>query len=181
MDLRHLVTRFAGDGVLQAIVLRPGRELPAHAVERARAIPGRGLDGDRSALRARRPGGSKREVTLLQAEHLPLIAAWLRRDAIDPLLLRRNLIVAGLNLLSARSPWRDTPVVLHIGEAVVLEITGPCDPCSKMERDLGPGAYNVLRGHGGVTARVLVEGMITVGDRVWLATGNGQVEPSPSG
>ncbi|MFN9775218.1 MAG: MOSC domain-containing protein [Burkholderiales bacterium] len=165
--LRALASTFPRAGRLEAIVLRPARGEPARRVECTLAIAARGLDGDRGALRASRaPGGGARQVTLIQAEHLPLFAAWLQRDAIDPAVLRRNLVVRGLNLLSARSPLRDMRLALCIGAAVRLELTGPCDPCSKIERDLGAGAYNALRGHGGVTARVLDGGEFAVGDRI---------------
>ena len=176
-DLRALTRRFANPGRLQAIMLRPGRDQAALAVQRTEAHAGQGLVGDRS-YRSAGPGTGKRQVTLLQAEHLPVIAALAgvrgaelaRRDGgLDPLLLRRNLVVAGLNLLATRSLFKDQPLLLHLGSSVVLEVTGPCEPCSKMEALLGPGGYNAMRGHGGVTARVLQGGWLALGDTVWCA------------
>ena len=166
--LRDLLSNFAGSGRLEAILLRPARGEAAMAVERVESLAGRGLAGDRSS-RAGRSGG-RRQITLIQAEHLPLIAAWTGRERLDPGILRRNLVIAGINLIAGRSPLRDLCVQLHIGESVILELTGPCDPCSKMERELGHGAYNAMRGHGGMTARVLVGGPLTVGDPVRLST-----------
>ncbi len=166
-DLRLLTRCFPLPGRLQAIWLRPGRDRPAQAVPEALALVDRGLDSDRSAARApSRPGGSKRQVTLLQAEHLPVVAALLQREAIDPGLLRRNLVVSGLNLLATKPLFSDQPLLLALGDEVLLQVTGPCDPCSKMEERLGPGAYNALRGHGGMTARVLRGGRLQVGDGV---------------
>ena len=136
---------------------RPGRQRLATPtpVQSAVVRAGTGIDGEHHA----KSGRSKRQVTLIQAEHLPVIAAILKRDAIDPGLLRRNLVVSGINLIALKDRK------FKIGE-VLLEGTGPCDPCSRMEENLGPGGYNAMRGHGGITAQVLEGGDIQVGDEV---------------
>ncbi|MDM0115503.1 MOSC domain-containing protein [Variovorax sp. J22R133] len=166
-DLRELTSSFPHAGRLDAIVLRPARRAPVRCVTEALALAGRGLEGDRAVLRASTAvGGGKRQVTLIQAEHLPVIAALSRHAAVGAELLRRNLVISGLNLLAARSLFRDQPMHLCIGAEVVLDITGPCEPCSRMEEALGAGGYNAMRGHGGVTARVLAGGRLQCGDVV---------------
>ncbi|MFL6696809.1 MAG: MOSC domain-containing protein [Vitreoscilla sp.] len=165
-DLRSLTARFARAGRVEAIHLRPGRDQAAVAVPSARALAGRGLEGDRSAARPPSgPAGGKRQLTLIQAEHLPLIRLWSGRDvtAAD---LRRNLVVSGTNLLACFSLFADRPLQVRLGPDVLIVVTGPCDPCSKMETLLGPGGYNAMRGHGGITARVIQGGVISVGDAV---------------
>ncbi len=166
-DLRELTRQFPTAGRIDAIFLRPKRDAAALRVDSVIAEVGRGLLGDRSAERVpARPGGGKRQVTLIQAEHLPLIGAWSGQAPLDPATLRRNLVVSGINLLALRSPFADQPLRVCIGPEVVLVMTGPCDPCSKMEAALGLGGYNVMRGHGGLTARVVRGGRLTLGDTV---------------
>lgn len=128
-------------------------------LDRATALVNRGLEGDRVSVR----GGGKRQVTLVQAEHLDVIARLLGRAPgapIDPVLLRRNLVVAGINLKSLER------MRFRVGDDVVLEGTGPCEPCAKMDVALGDGAFHAMRGHGGITAKVIEGGVITIGDAI---------------
>ncbi|MEO5880793.1 MAG: MOSC domain-containing protein [Caldimonas sp.] len=168
-SLRDLTRRFVGEGRIEAILLRPARLEPMTSVLEVEAEPGRGLIGDRRSLSLRTGElAQKREVTLYQAEHLPVIASWLGLQSLEPARLRRNLVVSGINLSSMRSPFADVQLEWQFGERVILEVTGSCDPCSRMESELGQGGYNALRGHGGMTARVLVGGTIRVSDSVRL-------------
>jgi|TARA_B100001971_G_scaffold103891_1_gene95656 MOSC domain-containing protein YiiM len=105
---------------------------------------------------------SKRQVTLIQQEHLIAVASILGKKNIDPKLTRRNIMVSGINLLSLKHQQ------FKIGNAI-LETTGICAPCSLMEENLGAGGYNAMRGHGGITANVIVEGKIKLDDKVELS------------
>jgi len=169
MTLRDLCQQYATEGRIETIILRPARGESAVVVDEARAEPGRGLLGDRlaNAVRSGRQS-SKRELTLFQAEHLTVVANWCGLAELEPARLRRNLVVSGLNLIAMRSPFPDVTLEWAVGDEVIIQITGPCDPCSKIAAELGLGSYNALRGHGGMTARILSGGLIRVGDRVRL-------------
>lgn len=151
--LAELMSRFPRAGRLEWIGLRPARRAEPLTPPAADVDAG-GLVGDRYAGRS-----GRRAVTLIQAEHLAVVAALCGCESVDPALLRRNLVVSGINLWALRDGQ------LRIGE-VVLAGTGACDPCSRMEEALGEGGYNAMRGHGGITARVITPGCLRLGDPV---------------
>jgi MOSC domain-containing protein YiiM len=139
------------------IGVRPQRDAPVQQLADVEVVAERGLSGDRAARG--RPSG-KRQVTLIQAEHLPVLASLLGRTELPPALLRRNLAIAGINLLSL------IKLRFAVGSDVILVGTGPCAPCAKMDAALGPGGFQAMRGHGGITARVTGPGWIRLGDPV---------------
>ena len=124
------------------------------ALNKVTALTDVGLEGDHY----QNHGGS-RQITLIQAEHLEVLASLLGLNKIAPELTRRNIVVRDINLLSLKGKR------FHVGQAL-LEYSGECHPCSRMERNFGPGGYNAMRGHGGITAKVVTGGIIKVGDFV---------------
>ena len=156
-ELYRLMSCFPRAGRVEWIGLRPKRDVPMAAVDGAEARTGEGLVGDRYS-----GGSGKRGVTLIQAEHLPVIAALAGLDTVAPDILRRNLVVSGIPLIALKQRR------FRVG-GLLLEGTDPCDPCSRMEAALGPGGYNAMRGHGGLCARIVEGGVLRIGDAVtWI-------------
>ncbi|WP_437737353.1 MOSC domain-containing protein [Sorangium sp. So ce1335] len=155
MTLRERLAHVPQAGRLVWIGVRPAYGAPMIVLPEVELVEGRGVAGDRAAR-----AGGKRQVTLIQHEHLPVVASLVGRDAVTPELVRRNLVVAGSNLVALKG------LRFAIGHEAVLEGTGPCEPCSKMDEALGEGGFQAMRGHGGITARVLRGGRARVGDAV---------------
>jgi MOSC domain-containing protein YiiM len=155
-SLQALFDSMPQRGRVDWLGVRPAKYETLQPLEQVWAEQGVGLVGDRYASQ-----GGKRQVTLIQQEHLGAIASILGRDAVEPGLLRRNIAVSGINLLALKQQQ------FAIGEALFY-CTGLCHPCSRMEEIFGPGGYNAVRGHGGITAQVIQGGLICLGDAVRL-------------
>ena len=152
-ELGRLFGQFPRAGRVQWIGLRPARDVPMQQVDSVEAEAGGGLVGDRY-----KSGSGKRGITLIQAEHLPAIAA-LAGVELAPALLRRNVVVSGIPLVALKGRQ------FRVGD-VVLQGTDACDPCSRMETALGAGGYNAMRGMGGLCARIISGGSFQRGDKV---------------
>ena len=141
-------------GKIEWIGLRPIKKADLTEVTSAEITVESGLTGDHNARK-----GGKRMVTLIQREHIDLVASVMNKS-VSPLDLRRNIVVSGINLLALHDQE------ISLGEGVVLKGTGYCVPCSRMEENLGPGGYNTMIGHGGITASVISGGSVAVGDPI---------------
>ncbi|AWN21820.1 MOSC domain-containing protein [Deinococcus irradiatisoli] len=177
--LHDLRSTFPRPGRVDWLGIRPARRAELLSLPQVEVIEHLGLVGDHGKARVPRlraltgqsgeaplsvsakpptPGApGKRQVTLIQAEHFPVMAALAGLPEVTPEMLRRNIVVSGVPLLALKDRR------FQVGE-VILEGTGECHPCSRMEENLGPGGYNVVRGHGGLTARVVRGGLIRLGD-----------------
>ncbi|MGY8868917.1 MAG: MOSC domain-containing protein [Pseudomonadales bacterium] len=143
-------------GSLEWIGLRPERKMEMQQVLHVDAIAEMGLAGDR---RCNGTPGSARQVTLINREHIEVVAKLLGLESVDASLLRRNLVVSGINLMALRHQR------FRIGE-VEFEATAQCHPCLRMEQALGKGAVAAMLGHGGICAKIIQGGVIAVGDKV---------------
>jgi MOSC domain-containing protein YiiM len=148
-------------GQIVSIHIAARASAPTQAVEQARAVPGRGLEGDRYFLRvgsfSGRPGWWA-ELTLIESEAMEAV----RRDYGIELAageMRRNIVT------------RDVPLnhlvgmEFRIGE-VRLAGVKLWEPCGHLEKLTRPMVRAVLVHRGGLAARILTEGWIRVGDTV---------------
>jgi len=165
-NLQELLAILPQLGEVEWIGLRTAKRATLKNVQEVEVAIKEGLVGDHYSGNSR-----NRQVTLIQAEHLEAVGGMLKKDKIDPQLTRRNIVISGINLLAFSGRQ------FQIGEEVILEMTGQCQPCSRMESNLGPGGYNAMRGHGGITAKVIQGGKIKAGDVVKLAVAKTQIKP----
>lgn len=155
-NMKNIADILPQTGRVAWIGLRPRAKAPLEEVSTATVSIEQGLEGDHY-----RGSSRKRQLTLIQGEHLEAVAHLLGVDRIDPLQTRRNIVVTGINLLAFAGRQ------FEIGDAILL-FTDYCEPCERMEQNLGPGGYNAMQGHGGICARVIRPGKIAVGDAVRL-------------
>jgi len=157
LDLERPTTRPEGtavSGTVASILVAPVAEAPLSPVDEAKALPGRGLEGDRYAFGVgtfSAPGRGY-ELTLVRAEELDALGlAWE--------LSRRNVVTRGIdvNLLVGRR--------FRIG---AVECVGRrlAEPCSHLDRLSGPGLLRPLVHRAGLRADILAGGTIRVGDEI---------------
>ena len=144
-------------GRVEKIFIGPERSSPA-PVERARAVAGRGLEGNRYFFDDA-PAG--RALTLIAAEALEAMADE-TGVVISAAESRRNVLTRGIdvNALVGRR--------FRIGEVECLGVE-LCEPCAHLESMTRPGVVKGLVHRGGLNADIVAGGQIRVGDTVTVA------------
>ena len=165
LDYRHM-----WEGSVFSIHVAREASAPMESVSEVRAVPGRGLEGDRyfegRGFYSQKPGFGGREVTLIETETIEALLHSVVNAAGDRLGVklsaadtRRNIATAGvpLNHLVGRDFWVG-PVLMHG--------TRLCEPCKHLEDLTQHGVLGALVHRGGLRARIVSEGTIRVGDTV---------------
>jgi MOSC domain-containing protein YiiM len=114
----------------------------------AQAVADFGLEGDRHAR-----AGSHRQVLLIEKETLDALG-------LAPGIVRENITTQDAHLMDLAAGQR-----LRLGRDVVLEVTGTCNPCSRMD-EIRDGLSQELADRRGVNARVVAGGPIRLGDAI---------------
>jgi MOSC domain-containing protein YiiM len=148
-------------GSVESIHIAAGPEQPTRAVESARAVQGKGLDGDRyftgEGTYSHKPEPG-RELTLIEAEAIEGLS---REHGIQlpPGESRRNVVTRGIGL---------NDLVGHRFTVGEVECVGAelCHPCSHLEKLTLPGVLKGLANRGGLRADIVSGGQIAVGDAV---------------
>lgn len=137
---------------LDAIFIKRYHRGPMDSRDRARLVPGRGIEGNAEQ-------GGTRQITVISRERWEELMR-LAGAALSPSARRANLVVSGVNLEKAAGR------ILRVGTCR-LEIVGETRPCERME-DAAPGLQSAMceRWGGGVYGVVLDKGEIAVGDEV---------------
>jgi len=162
------------EGSVVSIHIALETSAPMQSRSVVRAIPGRGLDGDRyfagKGFYSTKPSYGGREVTLIEMEAIEaLFHGVINADGkrlgikLAPGDTRRNIVTSGvpLNHLTDREFWIGT---------VLMRGTRLCEPCKHLDDLTQPGVMSGLIHRGGLRVQILCEGVIHVGDTVHLNT-----------
>lgn len=148
-------------GIVRGIFLADRARQPLRAVAEVQALAGCGLEGDRYCVghgaMSRWPGPA-RQVSLIDEAAVTAALAEHDIDLADGR-SRRNVVTAGIELGKlVRRKFR--------AGAAILRGVGHCLPCHYLERLTHEGAFQALRGRGGLRAEVIESGLICVGDAI---------------
>jgi hypothetical protein len=133
-----------------------GREAGAHeTIECAEihCIKGRGIRGDRFFNHQPNHSG---QITFFARETHEAICRELNVYEQNVSVFRRNVITSGANL----NNWIGREFEI---QGVQFRGVEECKPCYWMDRAFAPGAEEFLRGHGGLRAVILSDGILRAG------------------
>lgn len=147
------------EGEVREIYVASEATGPMIALLEARAVEGRGLEGDRyftSAGTFSAKPGTGRQVTLIEQEALDATAGEL---SLAPGETRRNIVTLGvpLNHLVGKR--------FRVGDATLVGMR-LCEPCAHLVKLTGKDVMRAFAHRGGLRAEIVESGMIRTGTAV---------------
>lgn len=137
-------------GTVVSVQICPGMRKPMQPQDAARLLTNFGIEGDRHA----KPD-FKRQVLLIEQETLD-------RLDLSSGTLKENITTRDIGLMALAPGQR-----LRLGSEAIIELTGPCEPCERME-EIRAGLQATLVGQRGMLGRVITGGTIHPGDTITL-------------
>jgi hypothetical protein len=160
------------EGSVVSIHIALEASAPMQSCSEAKAVPGRGIEGDRyfvgKGFYSGKPSYGGREVTLIEIEAVEALFYGVTNAEGKRLGIkvaagdaRRNIVTSGvpLNHLTDREFWIGT---------LLMRGTRLCEPCKRLDDLTQPGVMSGLIHRGGLRAEILSEGVIHVGDTIHL-------------
>ena len=136
--------------LVEAIHLGERKTSPLQPVESARALAGKGLQGDRKF----RENGAKpgQALTLVEAENVEAVGLAAGET-------RRQVTTRGVRLNDLVGKR------FRVGEVECYGVE-LCEPCTHLQSMTRPGIIKELTHRAGINADILTDGTISVGDEV---------------
>jgi MOSC domain-containing protein YiiM len=133
---------------------KPADHHPLVEVSRIDCVAGHGIRGDRFYDYR---DNYKGQITFFSSEVFASLSRHFGLTAKSPGVLRRNVIVSGIDL-------NELIGEVFAIQGVRLRGTGHCKPCYWLDQAFAPGTEDFLEGNGGLRAEILTDGEIAVGD-----------------
>lgn len=138
------------EGRAVRLMVNPGTRRPMRHVEQAHFVVDQGIEGNKNFGSSRR---AHRQVLLIDEETLDAVG-------MQPGVVKENITTSGLDLNSLRPGD-----VIELGTEVRLQITEPCEPCSRLD-EIRDGLQAELAGRRGMLATIITGGIASTDDRL---------------
>jgi len=136
-----------------SLMVNPGSRLPMQHVGSLTFVEEYGIQDNKSYGLGRQ----RRQVLLIEEETLESFG-------LEHGIVKENVTTAGIDLTALKEGE-----TIAFGDEVLLAITDPCDPCSRME-EIRPGLQQELQGRRGILATIVRGGVAKVGDALSVVT-----------
>jgi MOSC domain-containing protein YiiM len=166
--IEHATIRSMWEGTVVSIHIAGEAAATMRSIGEARALPGRGLEGDRyfsgTGYYSKTSSHGGREVTLIEIETIEALFRGVLNASGQRLGIKLTAADTRRNIATSGVPLNHLVDREFLVGAVLMRGTRLCEPCKYLEHLTQPGVMSGLIHRGGLRALILSEGAIRVGD-----------------